>query len=220
MPRYTSGSKEIDEILGGGYRAGRLLIVYGRSNSGKSQLAMQAVLFAARQKTRSLYIDTEGAFRPERIEEMARSRGWQPEPLLNRIVYFRCDSATMQAETVRQLSLRKETADCGLVVVDTLTKNFTLDLPGSDNMPGRQGALDAHLSEMSRDAFLHGRAYLLTNRVTFDRANLDIGIGGSTVAQLVHDSVHLSREGGMIRVNVSGTRRSLLVSVGAPGIGR
>jgi DNA repair protein RadA len=218
-PTFTSGSSEIDELLGGGLKGGKLTMAYGKSNSGKTQLAMQAALCASHAEKKSLFIDTEGTFRPERIEEMARSRGWETGTLLNRIVYLRCSSSAMQVEAVRRISKRQDTSGCELVVIDTLTRNFTLDLPGSENMPDRQGALNVHLSEISRDAFLHGRAYLLTNRVTFDKANMDVGIGGNTVAQLVHDLLHLEREPRKVKVTCLGTLQTSQVPIGPKGIG-
>ncbi len=218
-PRYPSGSAAIDKLLGGGYKAGRLVMAFGKSSTGKSQLAMQAVLCAAHEGVRSLYIDTEGAFRPERVQEMAKWRGWDAPALLERIVYLRCISAAEQAETVRRMAKRDATASCRLVVIDTLTRNFSLDLPGNANMPGRQGAIDAHLSEAARDAFLNGRAYLLTNRVTFSGVDSDTGIGGRTVAQLVHSSLHLEREGGMVRVSEVSSGSDALVGIGGSGLG-
>ena len=182
-------------------------------------MAMQAVLCAARAGADSLYVDTEGAFRPERVEEMALARGWASEPLLSRITYLRCDSAAQQAESVRRMQTWTRTANCRLVVVDTVTKNFSIDLPGNENLPGRQGALGAYLSEMARDAFLNGRAYLLTNRVTFDRRGADVGIGGNTMVQLVHMSLHLQREGKLVRVSKEGGAGSTLVEMGPAGIG-
>ena len=47
---------------------------------------MQTALAAAKTGARSLYIDTEGSFRPERMEEMAKARGWDPRELLERVV--------------------------------------------------------------------------------------------------------------------------------------
>ena len=180
---------------------------------------MQAVLCAARAGADSLYVDTEGAFRPERVEEMAVARGWGGGSLLSRITYLRCDSAAQQAEAVRRMQTRTRTLGCRLVVVDTVTRNFSIDLPGNENLPGRQGALDAYLSEMARDAFLNDRAYLLTNRVTFDRRGGDVGIGGNTIVQLVHASLHLQREGKMVRVSQVGGTTSALVEMGPAGIG-
>ncbi|MDV3277350.1 MAG: AAA family ATPase [Nitrososphaerales archaeon] len=198
---FGSGSNSVDTLLGGGYKAGKLVEVFGKSNTGKTQLAMQAALVAARSGERALFIDTEGTFRPERIERMAGARGWETRGLLRRIVYVRVTTAAQQMDIVRAIRGKAATSDCRMVVVDTLTRNFTLDYPGGSNLIKRQGALDVHLSDMARDAVLHGRAYLLTNRVTFAQAGGDIRIGGSTLEQLVHTSLHLTREGDAVRAS-------------------
>ena len=214
---HRTGSAKFDALLGGGFRAGTLTEVFGRSNSGKSQLAMQAALVAARGGQKSLYIDTEGAFRPERVEEIARVRGWETEGVLEKIVYVRSDSSSEQTETVKRMSSRTATSGCKLVIVDTLTRNFSLDLPGRSNLSSRQGALDVHLSEMARDAYLSGRAYVLTNRVTFGGAR-DVGIGGRTVEQLVGDSVLLERVQDGIRATLISTGDSATVLIGPYGV--
>jgi RecA/RadA recombinase len=182
---FTSGSANLDALLDGGYREGRVVELLGRSSSGKTQLAMQAVLCAAKAGKMALFVDTEGSFRPERLEGMAEARGWDPAGILERIVYLRTDSFAEQTEAVVRMSARKATAACSLVVVDTLTRNFTIGLPGRSNLAERQGALDVYLSEIARDAYLNGRAYLLTNRVTFGPVH-DVAIGGKTVEQMVH----------------------------------
>ncbi len=214
---FSTGSDGIDGLLGGGCRAGRLTEFFGRSTSGKSQLAMQTALIAARSGTSSLFIDTEGAFRPERLEEMAEARGWEAGDALERIIYVRSDSASGQMETIRKMASRATTAPCRLVVVDTLTRNFSLELPGRTNLSNRQAALDVHLSEMARDAYLNGRAYVLTNRVTFG-ATHDVGIGGRTVEQLTHASLRLDREEAGLRVTLTSTGESVLVGLGRPGV--
>ena len=199
LPYFATGSARLDALLGGGYRAGRLVEVFGSSNSGKTQLAMQAALMAASRGVRSLYVDTEGSFRPERIEQMAVARGLEPSPILEKVVYLRAASMAEQREVAAGVSRASAFASCRVVIVDSLTKNFTLELPGRSNLAARQGALGAYLSEMARDAFLHSRAYVLTNRVTFG-AKLDVGIGGRTVEQLVHRSLRLERAGDTVRL--------------------
>jgi DNA repair protein RadA len=213
---YTSGSPGIDRVLGGGFRAGRVTEVFGRSSSGKSLLAAQSTLLASKMGRRSLYIDTEGSFRPERLQQVAEARGWGLAGLLERIMYVRTDSAPEQMETIRQMATRNATSACGLVVVDTLTRNFSVELPGRSNLSGRQGALDVHLSEMTRDAYLNNRAYLVTNRVTFGTVH-DVAIGGRTVDQLVHSSIRLEREGANVKA-VLGTGESVTVGIGTAGI--
>ena len=169
--------------------------IFGKSNSGKTQLAMQAVLQVAARGENAVFIDSEGSFRPERVQSMARARGQAEAGMLDRIAYLRVTTAAGQVDSVRAIATRKETASSRLVAIDTFTRNFTLDYPGRTNLHSRQGALNVHLSEIARDAFLHGRAYLLTNRITFSQTGGETRIGGRTMEQLVHSSLHLERRG-------------------------
>jgi hypothetical protein len=121
-------------------------------------------------------------------------------------------------ETVRQMGDRDATKSCRLVVVDTLTRNFTIDMPGTANLQGRQAALDVHLSEMARDAYINSRAYLLTNRVTFGQVH-DVRIGGQTVEQLVDSSVRLERVGTDVSGRHMRTGETAQVSLGKSGLG-
>jgi len=217
FPIFASGSKNIDNLLGGGYRAGTLTLLFGRSSSGKTQLAMQGAMICAKGGAKALFIDTEGSFRPERVEQMSTARGWNPDKILNGIVYVRSDSASEQMGMIRRMGSRSVTASCRLVVVDTLTRNLSVELPGRTNIASRQAALNVLLSEAARDAYLNGRAYLLTNRVTFGTQE-DVGIGGRTVNQLVHASVLLAREGNKVKATLVGSGTSVTAEMGRTGV--
>jgi len=214
---FTSGSSGLDSLLGGGYREGRLVELLGSSNSGKTQLAMQAALCVSRAGKFTLFVDSEGSFRPERIEEMAVGRGWDPTGILNRIVCVRTDSYAEQIEIAESMNKRETTAMASLVVVDTLTRNFTVGLPGRSNLTERQGALGRYLSEASRDAYINARAYLLTNRVTFGLTR-DIAIGGKTVEQMVHESLLLERNGSSIRATKLPHGERITARIGKAGV--
>ncbi len=217
FPTFSTGSKNLDALLEGGCRGGTITLLYGRSNSGKTQVAMQSAMTCAGAGRTSLFIDTEGSFRPERVGEMAGARGLEPGGILSRIVYVRSDSVSEQMETIRMMPTRGATASAALVVVDTLTRNFSLEFPGRSNLSSRQAALGVHLSEMARDAYLSGRAYLLTNRVTFGDQQ-DVGIGGKTVDQLIHTTVLLEREGAKVKAAVVGSGRHASAEIGAVGV--
>lgn len=215
--RYSSGSAKLDGLLGGGFRAGTLTEVFGRSNSGKSQLAMQVALETARVGAQTLYVDTEGSFRPERLQQISEARGWETRRLMEKVLYVRSDSAFEQMEAVRRMSSRGATAGSKLVVIDTLTRNFSVELPGSANLSSRQAALDVHMSEMARDAYLNCRAYMLTNRVTFG-ATRDVGIGGRTVEQMVGASIILERDSAGVRATRVGTGQSVTLALTESGL--
>lgn len=218
MPRFSTGSGGIDRLLGGGLVGGRLVEAFGPSGSGKTQLAMQAAMVAAMTGSGAAFLDSEGSFRPERVEGIAEARGWDSDLILKRISYSRVDTSAEQMEAVRSLPKSAGGAPVRLVVVDTLTRNFTLDFPGGENAAERQGALDVHLSEMARDAFLSSRAYLLTNRVTYSEETGETHVGGATVGQMVGASVSLSRSGPEIRARLVGAAMSELCRLGPSGL--
>ncbi|MCK4433701.1 MAG: DNA repair and recombination protein RadA, partial [Methanomicrobia archaeon] len=69
----TSGSKNLDDLIGGGFETQAVMEVFGEFGSGKSQLAHQLAVTVQLPKEKggleadSLFIDSENTFRPERI---------------------------------------------------------------------------------------------------------------------------------------------------------
>lgn len=69
----TSGSRELDKLLGGGIETGSITEVFGEFRTGKTQLChtlavtCQLPISQGGGEGKCLYIDTEGTFRPERL---------------------------------------------------------------------------------------------------------------------------------------------------------
>ncbi|CAJ1901569.1 unnamed protein product [Cylindrotheca closterium] len=69
--------QDIDQLLGGGIALGQLTEIAGLPGTGKTQLAMQLAVLSRLPKLfggvggKTLYIDTEGSFAPERCAQMA-----------------------------------------------------------------------------------------------------------------------------------------------------
>lgn len=69
----TSGSRELDKLLGGGIETGSITEVFGEFRTGKTQLChtlavtCQLPISHGGGEGKCLYIDTEGTFRPERL---------------------------------------------------------------------------------------------------------------------------------------------------------
>jgi RAD51-like protein 2 len=72
-------SQKVDDLLGGGIRLGEVTEIAGLPGCGKTQLATQLSVLARLPTTfggvqgRTLYIDTEGSFTPERAHDMAEA---------------------------------------------------------------------------------------------------------------------------------------------------
>jgi len=91
--RLTTGSKKLDELLGGGLETQTITEFYGEYGSGKSQIAHQACVNVQLPPEKgglgggALYIDTENTFRPERIVQMAKFRGLDPQKVVKNIIW-------------------------------------------------------------------------------------------------------------------------------------
>ena len=69
-------------MLYGGIETGAVTEFYGESTSGKSQLCHTLCSIVPQKEFhggvigRSIYVDTENSFRPERLVEIAKARGF------------------------------------------------------------------------------------------------------------------------------------------------
>ncbi len=95
----TTGSINLDKLLlKKGLPSKKITLLYGKFRSGKSQIAHQCCVNSYRQfqeklpKYVSLFIDTEGTFRPERIQQMADAQGLPVEDVLKRIYVIQIQS--------------------------------------------------------------------------------------------------------------------------------
>jgi DNA repair protein RAD51 len=77
MTRLSTGSKDLDKLLGGGIETGAITELFGEFRTGKTQLCHMLCVMAQQAadmgggEGKAIFIDTEGTFRPERISAMA-----------------------------------------------------------------------------------------------------------------------------------------------------
>ena len=205
LGKLSSGSSGLDGLIGGGFEEGKITEVFGPSNSGKTQLAIQATVMAAARGWRSVYVDTESTFRPERLVQMAESRGLDARAALESVFSLRARDVEAQSRVLKRMVDDPRVSQARLVVVDTVTKNFSLEFPGRERSGRRQGALGSYLNRIAIDAYLHRRVVLLTNRVasvTLDGVSHDVSVGGLTVGRFVSKSIRLARDGGFVHASL------------------
>src|SRR3990172_10573097 len=76
VAKLTTGSKALDELLGGGLESQAITETYGEFGSGKSNIGHQIAVNAVRPvnegglDSHTVWIDTEQTFRPDRISSM------------------------------------------------------------------------------------------------------------------------------------------------------
>ena len=100
--KISTGSKEFDELLGGGIETNSITETYGAYGSGKSQIAhvlavrAQLPIEDGGTGAQVVFIDTESTFRPERIIEIAKGAGLDPEEVLKNIKVARAYNSDHQ----------------------------------------------------------------------------------------------------------------------------
>ena len=172
MATISTGSKAIDALLGGGVRTGMITDVYGESGSGQSQLCFTLCANCAKDAASTLFIDTAGTFRPERIKEISGS-----QLALEKITYIRAFTTIDQSNAIKKiLEVRPM-----LVVIDSLTSLFSTEYSG----PERHRALMKYLHELAVLAINSRCAIVITNMVRSAPPITLIDQAGRNVAQAV-----------------------------------
>lgn len=169
--RITTGSRNIDQLLGGGIETQALTEFIGEFGAGKSQICMQLCVMAQLPPEQGglggkvLFIDTEGTFSPQRIHNIAEARGLDPKKVLENIIYARCYNSDHQMLIVDKAFKVVEEEKVGLVVVDSLISHFRGEYVGRESLAERQQKLNHHVHKLLRLAEIYNLAVVATNQI-------------------------------------------------------
>lgn len=136
---------------------------------------------------KAVYIDTEGTFRWERIEAMARGYGLDPDEVMENIYFQRAYNSDHQISIVEDLFKFVPENNVKLVVIDSVTSHFRAEYPGREHLAVRQQRLNAHLHQLVKLAEIYNIAVVVTNQVM---ARPDIFYGDPTQAVGGHVLAH------------------------------
>src|ERR1700733_14035651 len=119
----TTGSKQLDALLGGGIETGSMTEIFGEFRTGKSQIChtlavtCQLPIDMGGGDGNCLYIDPEGTFRPVRLLSVAERYGLKGEEVLDNIAYARAFNADHQTALLTQAALMMSEARFSLLIV-------------------------------------------------------------------------------------------------------
>lgn len=110
LVHITTGSKNLDALLGGGIETGAITELFGEFRTGKSQICHTLAVTCQLPETmgggegKCLYIDTEGTFRPVRLLAVAERLGLNGEEVLDNVAYARAYNADHQNQLLTSAS--------------------------------------------------------------------------------------------------------------------
>ncbi|MCX8162407.1 MAG: DNA repair and recombination protein RadA [Nitrososphaerota archaeon] len=203
VKRITTGSKALDELLNGGIETQTITEFYGEYGTGKSQLCHQLCVNVQLPEDEggldgaAMYIDTEHTFSIERIIQMGRFRGLNPDSVLKRIIYAEALSSDHQILLVEKCDEVIKKHGVKLLIVDSLTAHFRSEYLGREMLVERQQKLARHMFRLFKLARAFNLAVVVTNQV-MARPDSFIGpsveaVGGHIVAHTSHTRIFLRR---------------------------
>jgi DNA repair protein RadA len=169
--RCTTGSKALDKLLLGGIETQSITEFYGEFGSGKSQVCHTLCVLSNQPIEEggldgaSIYIDTEGTFRPERIEQIAMSRGIDPLKALQNIIVCTIYNSSSLEMIVKDLGKYLKQYKAKLIIIDSIIALHRAEFVGRGTLSDRQQRLNTMVSKIKRVAEIYNIAVVITNQV-------------------------------------------------------
>ena len=211
ISRLTTGSRELDELLGGGLETQTITELYGEYGSGKSQICHQLCVNVQLPPELgglgggALYIDTENTFRTERIVQMAEHLDFDPEEVIRNIIFAEAYTSDHQTFLVENADKVVKENNIRLIIVDSLTSHFRSEYLGREMLAERQQKLNKHMHKLIRLARAFNAVAVVTNQV-MSKPDVFFGdavhpVGGHIVAHTSHTRVFLRKSArGPVRI--------------------
>jgi DNA repair protein RadA len=201
----STGSNEFNALLGGkGVETKAITEAFGSYGSGKTQLGLSLAVNVQMPKEqggvegKSVYIDTEGTFRPERIKQIAEAKGLNPESVLKNILVARAFNSDHQILLIDKVGeLIKNGEPVKVVIVDSLTAHFRAEFSGRGQLADRQQKLNKYLHNLMKMAEQFNLAVYVTNQVMSNPAMMfgdpTTAIGGNIVGHASTYRIYIRR---------------------------
>jgi DNA repair protein RadB len=172
MDKIPTGSKILDNMLGGGYEKDIITTVYGPAGSGKTNLCILCAIKTAISRKKVIYIDTENNFSLERFKQICSSLNQNYAKLLNYLVFLRPGTFEEQKKTFQKLN-EVINSKVGLIIFDSVAMLYRIELGKTDDIYELNKDLGTQLAYLKQIASKKLIPVLITNQVYADFEDKD-----------------------------------------------
>ena len=190
LGRLTTGSKNLDDLLGGGLLFQSMTELAGEYATGKTQSVFTFTVMAIASGYSVIFIDTERTVRPGRLKEIAEHRGVNPEDVAKYTYVIEAERTNELSsvidrlcDVIREFNQNNPDRPVGLVVVDSLIGPIRSDFRGRGQLQERQQVLGHITQELLRIAKECNCVVVFTNQV-YQKPDLfggTVPVGGETL---------------------------------------
>ncbi|MBN1385912.1 DNA repair and recombination protein RadB [Candidatus Woesearchaeota archaeon] len=160
--KTSSGTKIIDDLLGGGFDRDVITVVYGPSSAGKTNLCLIAMADVVRRGKKAVFIDTEGVS-IDRVKQIAPDY----QKLLENVLFLKPTNFEEQRNVFERLA-KLVSEKIGMIIVDSVSMLYRLEIAKSNDTFNVNRTLGYHLNFLSEIARKKNIPILVTNQVYSD----------------------------------------------------
>jgi DNA repair protein RadA len=171
IERISTGSKNFDELLGGGIEVTALTEIYGEFGSGKTQICHTSSVMVQQKRSEGgleggvIYIDTENTFRPERIVSISKSRNIDYIKVLENIIVAKAFNSAHQELIIQEIGNIVESKNIKLLVLDSAISHYRAEYLGRSTLSERQQKINKLMHMLIRICETYKIAIILTNQI-------------------------------------------------------
>ena len=169
--RCTTGAKALDELLLGGIETQAITEFYGEFGSGKSQICHTLCVTSQLPVEKGglgsgvIFIDTEGTFRPERIDQIARARGLNSDEILKKVAICKAYNSSHLELIIKSLGKYIEEFKARMIIIDSIISLHRAEFAGRGTLADRQQRLNGIMHKLVRIAEIYNVSIVVTNQV-------------------------------------------------------
>ena len=205
IERISTGTKNLDDLLGGGIETQAVTEIYGEYGTGKTQICHTLCVMVQLPKDKgglnagAIYIDTENTFRPERIYHIAEIKSLDPNDVLEQVIVAKAYNSAHQELILEDVGTIIEKNNPKLLVVDSAVAHYRAEFLGRGTLAERQQRLNKFMHMLLRIATTYNIVAIATNQI---QASPDTFFGdpfrptgGHVVAHTSTYRIYLKRSG-------------------------
>lgn len=207
---FSTGSKTVDKMLGGGVFSRELTEFAGEYGTGKTTFLFTILVEALSQnkEVTAIFVDTEDTFDKGRVAHIASSRGYDPNDVLKRTIWIPITDSDFMLEIVDRLHLTIEQRNVKLILIDSLMAVLRADYVGREVLWYRQQLLNKMIRRLLNLAKVYNIAVVGSNQVvtnpqaqfTYDPIQEKVPTGGTILGHNANTRIYLRKTKGTKRI--------------------
>jgi RecA/RadA recombinase len=188
LKKILTSCECIDRNLNGGISPGTVTLIYGEPETGKTTLAMQCAVNCAMQNLKTLFVDCDNTFSPERLSQLSSGKF---EEVAEYIILVRPKDFAEQGAVMDRL--QDYTAkNTGLVIIDTVTSLYRVKIAeASGKAFGLNRELNSQMANVAQTAKTQKLPIIVTSQVhgVFDDLNVSVAPVATRVLKFWADAI-------------------------------